>query len=83
MACGKTIIIPENFLVYGLIEKYSGILVSENVIRAEGIRLAMELENIEDPQEATQTGAAGVKGLIRIPSPIQLLQNILMIISIQ
>lgn len=37
---------PENYLTFGLMENYSGIFVSDGSIQSDGIRLALEVENI-------------------------------------
>lgn len=49
IACGKKEILPGNFIVFGLIENYSGILFAETGASPEGIKLAFEAESI--PQE--------------------------------
>jgi len=45
--CGKVDVIPENYLTYGLIEKYSSAFVDGmGGINASGIKLALEVEDI-------------------------------------
>lgn len=54
--CGLVEIMPENYLTFGLIEKYSGILINDGVIKPEGIKLMLDIENIpnEDRPEIVQ-----------------------------
>jgi len=43
---------PENYLLVGLIEQYSGILLDSNgSIQPEGIRMVFEMEDIEFDSE--------------------------------
>lgn len=45
--CGKVDIIPENYLTFGLVEKFSGILLDGyGGIQAKGIEIMLDAENI-------------------------------------
>lgn len=49
VACGKVEIMPDNYLSFGLIERYSGIFVDGmGGINSAGIQLALDAEDIPD-----------------------------------
>lgn len=53
--CRRPILNKSNTIVYSLIQRYSPLFVVEGGINAEGIRLALELEEIPSGDYATVT----------------------------
>jgi len=47
--CGRIELMPENYLLVGLIEKYSGILLDgDGAMQPDGIKMVLELEDLEN-----------------------------------
>ena len=54
--CGLVEVMPANYRTFGMLENYAGIFMSDGSIQSDGIRLAMEIENIpiEERKELTE-----------------------------